>query len=255
MSTYYVLYILGGVQENILISPNDNLVIADFGISRLVECSKTVTGPSTLSGSTRWMAIELIIGPEEETDPDPDAETKMAEPTLDAKEVDSTPDTFASQRKQENPRAQDGDYAEQESDDDSDSNSSSSHDFHTKESDVWAYGMVLYVRSSAYLFFFFGNTNDNLTKELLTRKLPYYQAKNEAQIVKTITSDKYYPIKPREMGSNEWAWDICVKCWNKSPKERPKMSVIVEMLGNGYDVLGRLVAFRALPFFVANAPT
>lgn len=65
-------------------------LLTDFGISRIVEESVTLTGTSSLKGNTRWMSIELL-----------------------------------------NPDILEG--------------STKKHEFHTKQSDVWAYGMVLYV--------------------------------------------------------------------------------------------------------------
>ena len=65
-------------------------MLSDFGISRIVEESVTVSGTSSLRGNIRWMSIELL-----------------------------------------DPRIL--------------NESNTKHEFHTKQSDVWAYGMVLYV--------------------------------------------------------------------------------------------------------------
>ena len=64
-------------------------VLSDFGISRVIAGSQTITGTSSLRGCVTWMASELL-----------------------------------------NPSA----YSH-----------GPSHQLHTKSSDVWAFGMILYV--------------------------------------------------------------------------------------------------------------
>ena len=73
-------------------------MLADFGISRIIEESVTVSGTSSLRGNIRWMSIELL-----------------------------------------DPRIL--------------NESNTKHEFHTKQSDVWAYGMVLYVSTQYWLTF------------------------------------------------------------------------------------------------------
>ena len=77
-------------QDNILIGQDGVPLLSDFGISRIVENSITVTGTSSLNGNARWMSIELF------------------DPSILE-------------------------------------DSSRNHELHTKRSDVWAYGMVVYV--------------------------------------------------------------------------------------------------------------
>ena len=79
-------------------NPNGVPLLTDFGISRIVENSVTVTGTSSLGGNARWMSIELF-------------DTSILE--------------------------------------DSDRN----HELHTKRSDIWAYGMVLYVSDDLGFYF------------------------------------------------------------------------------------------------------
>ena len=81
---------LGRGQDNILISHDGLPVLSDFGISRLLINSVTITGTTSIKGNTRWMAPELLL-PEEGVELE--------------------------------------------------------HSCHTKATDVWAFGMVVYVRS------------------------------------------------------------------------------------------------------------
>lgn len=71
-------------------------MLCDFGISRVVIESKTMTGTTSLKGNIRWMAVELL-----------------------------------------HPHAHAGDAAK--------------HQFHTRESDVWAYGMVVNVSRASLM--------------------------------------------------------------------------------------------------------
>jgi serine/threonine protein kinase len=74
-------------QDNILVNSDGRPLLSDFGISRIVIESNTVTGTTSLRGNVRYMAPELLG-------------LQVAE---------------------------------------------SKHQFHTKESDVWAFGMVVHV--------------------------------------------------------------------------------------------------------------
>lgn len=85
--TYSFLY-----QDNILVHADERPLLTDFGISRLLIESKTLTGTNSLKGNVRWMSIELLDWRVHATIPQ--------------------------------------------------------HQFHTKASDVWAFGMVVYVCAS-----------------------------------------------------------------------------------------------------------
>jgi serine/threonine protein kinase len=83
---------LGVNQDNVLIADDGRAVLSDFGISRVWVNNATITAPTSVMGSCRWMAPELL-GSADEQD----------------------------------------------------------HPSHTKASDVWAFGMVVYVRISSRL--------------------------------------------------------------------------------------------------------
>ena len=50
-------------QDNILINIDGSPILSDFGISRMLVESHTITGTKELKGSVRYMAIELFTGP------------------------------------------------------------------------------------------------------------------------------------------------------------------------------------------------
>ena len=48
-------------QENIVLSPSLQPLIADFGLSRVEALQASLTGSSTARGSLRWQAPELLL--------------------------------------------------------------------------------------------------------------------------------------------------------------------------------------------------
>lgn len=80
-----------------LVNNNGKPVLTDFGISRVLGESGTLGGTTSLKGSTRWMAAELM---------------------------NLSPSTTG-------PINGDG----------------NNNQLHTKETDIWAFGMVIYVCS------------------------------------------------------------------------------------------------------------
>jgi len=83
--------------------------------------------------------------------------------------------------------------------------------FHSKESDVWAYGMVLY--------------------ELLSGKRPYHLFTQDLQVTLAIIHG-YIPRPTSELDSTErqQLWTICLKCWAQIPSHRPTMQQILNGL-------------------------
>ena len=103
---------------------------------------------------------------------------------------------------------------------------------HTKSSDVWAFGMVLYVCTRSISIEGFVN----VIQEALSGEAPYHTMQNEAQVVISIINDKL-PAKPevsRESGTHfEMLWGCCLICWRKDPKARPPMAKVRELLDVG----------------------
>ncbi|KLO08683.1 kinase-like protein [Schizopora paradoxa] len=140
-------------QDNILISDNNNPLIADFGISRIL--TSTNTSWTNLGGSARWMAMEL----------------------LEFNPGDGTSGTGSGR--------------------------------HTKGTDVWAYGMVVY--------------------ELLSGSVPYAALKNEFQVASAISKGQTpcipSSVKPDDR-NDKVLWAVCQNCWEKSPANRWSMDAM-----------------------------
>lgn len=49
------------MQANILVDANGNACLTDFGLAKALESSGTLTGTSTMRGTLRWMAPELLM--------------------------------------------------------------------------------------------------------------------------------------------------------------------------------------------------
>lgn len=104
----------------------------------------------------------------------------------------------------------------------------------SKESDVWAFGMTVYVRSSLLEKMFF--LIDHLQKKfVLTGSVPYEEYKLEVKMIQKILSYQL-PLRP-ELWSNPtleaegpMLWNICEDCWRKLSEERPTISSIKEHL-------------------------
>ena len=104
------------------------------------------------------------------------------------------------------------------------------HEFHTKQSDIWAYGMILYVSKRSYSVIMCLLTEN---QEILTGKVPYNKLTNDLQVVMAIISGRL-PENPRwtDVESNR-LWRICERCWDKDPVGRPSTKDILECFGVG----------------------
>ncbi|EJD08301.1 kinase-like protein [Fomitiporia mediterranea MF3/22] len=146
---------------NVLVSATGVPLISDFGISRVISISESLSGqgacaqPSSgdVKGSSRWMSPELLL-------PTRDQTTK-----------------------------------------------------HTKESDVWAFGMTAY--------------------ELLAKKRPYHSLQLDAQVILAIVHGQR-PEQPQNLVEcpmhYQKAWQICEECWSRDPNVRPKMATVLMAL-------------------------
>ncbi|KAH8116854.1 kinase-like domain-containing protein [Phellopilus nigrolimitatus] len=89
----------------------------------------------------------------------------------------------------------------------------SDYEVHTKQSDVWAFGMT--------------------ALELLTKQVPYAKLKSDAKVMFAIHA-KTMPSKPE--GLENWEvidrklWELCKMCWVFNPLERPDASQLSDEL-------------------------
>ncbi|KLO13898.1 kinase-like protein [Schizopora paradoxa] len=82
---------------------------------------------------------------------------------------------------------------------------------YTKETDVWAFGMVAY--------------------ELLCGKFPYHMLNSNSEVSKAIAMGGL-PSKPTKDRSDlfDELWKICLTCWKRNPSERPSSSNLLSFI-------------------------
>ncbi|TDL15431.1 kinase-like protein, partial [Rickenella mellea] len=155
--------------DNVLISPSGAPLLTDFGISRTLIVTHTVTTLGELTGSVRWMAYELI------------APHCQLQNTADATTITEIQPAIPS-----------------------------------KETDVWAFGMVVY--------------------ELLAKEYPF-SPYSTVQVIIAIAFG-HLPRPPSNLRSHgnigKSLWDLCTQCWNRDPTSRPVMTDVVREI-NGWN--------------------
>ncbi|KLO08483.1 kinase-like protein [Schizopora paradoxa] len=76
---------------------------------------------------------------------------------------------------------------------------------HTKETDVWAFGMVLF--------------------ELLSGLVPFSHLKTDVQVAMAILSGRTpsRPVSSESENDQDLVWSLCQDCWQHVPSDRPTM--------------------------------
>lgn len=102
---------------------------------------------------------------------------------------------------------------------------------YSKEADVWAFGMTVYVSQS--LFSKTGRAIYHITKELMKRKDPYYEHWLEVNAESAIRNSVLPPLE--DEGETKHPKDallkeICKQCWNFEPIDRATMREVLGML-------------------------
>lgn len=98
----------------------------------------------------------------------------------------------------------------------------------TIKDDIWAYGMLILVRSSnCFLVFGF-----SFLQELFTTKPPFYEIPGLKAVISRILQGA--PSRPTDKDTcgrltDAW-WDICSSCWHREPSGRPSISEILRKL-------------------------
>lgn len=106
--------------------------------------------------------------------------------------------------------------------------------FHpTLQTDVWAFGMTILVRSR--LPSTYGILIKISTQEILTLDVPYGYIQSDGRVTKAILEGQK-PVKstPKNGGSDAELrndlWSLCCKCWSQKQKERPSMQQVLREL-------------------------
>ena len=105
---------------------------------------------------------------------------------------------------------------------------------HSKETDVWAFGMTLYVRLLA------SSLTNSLTglkiQEMLVGDVPYAHHKPDVHVFTAVTRGELpaLPDTQAERNLSPFLYQIlcaiCKSCWARNPTDRPTMSQIVGTL-------------------------
>lgn len=104
---------------------------------------------------------------------------------------------------------------------------------HTTQSDVWAFGMTIYVRVHDKHVHNAFRSESRALQELLSRNVPYHTLKIDAQVIFAVISGKLPELTVESYGWNRRLrsiWDICNNCWNTEPAKRPGMSLVLEQI-------------------------
>ena len=101
---------------------------------------------------------------------------------------------------------------------------------HSIKTDVWAFGMTVYVGFLLVNLFLLLIT----TQELLTERRPYHDILN-SQVAMAIVQRNLPVLEPRiealiERGdlSKNFLWHVCLECWSHDPQERLDMKEVSE---------------------------
>lgn len=120
---------------------------------------------------------------------------------------------------------------------------------HTKQTDVWAYGMVIYVSANMNVKEIRASLRlCNDLQELLTSNIPFFELHFDVQVALAIVGGQR-PSRPailKPEPSREQLrllWTVCLQCWEESPLARPEMAQICAVLSNLYAPPNYLVWF------------
>jgi serine/threonine protein kinase len=104
-------------------------------------------------------------------------------------------------------------------------------ELHTKATDVWAFGMVVYVRIGMACCEWLSLLT--APQEALSGKIPFENCRSEIHVIMSVISRKL-PAKPeggRVLGKVfDLLWECCCACWSHDPAERPRMADVREGL-------------------------
>jgi hypothetical protein len=113
-----------------------------------------------------------------------------------------------------------------------DGSSSSQSTTANERTDVWAFGMTVYV--SLYKTTS-GFSMTGTMQEILTRKRPFYDISNDSRVMFAIMNG-LLPTAPDRLEDgpicDQILWNMCQRCWLQDPSLRPLMGDIVAGINN-----------------------
>ena len=91
---------------------------------------------------------------------------------------------------------------------------------HTKATDIWSFGMLVY--ACYHILFHVLVLCTYVTQEIMTEKVPYFRFPSFLEVVViTVILKKILPEEPVAMSDGLRAlWGICMKCWAHIPEQR-----------------------------------
>jgi serine/threonine protein kinase len=98
-----------------------------------------------------------------------------------------------------------------------------------KKTDVWAFGMTVYV---SILMILFSLTMMSIMQEIITGKRPFEHLSNDVFVMMAIANGELPPAPQglRTMPiARQKLWELCNKCWLKDPLLRPSMSDLLNL--------------------------
>ncbi len=112
---------------------------------------------------------------------------------------------------------------------------------HTKMTDVWAFGMTVYVGYSNFIRLN-GSSADMSVTGTLTHNRPYHNVKRDPQVA-LMVSEGRKPVwrteapdvprhEPLDKEIEDFMWSICNKCWTINYEERPTMQMLTKEIHN-----------------------
>jgi serine/threonine protein kinase len=127
------------------------------------------------------------------------------------------------------------------------------HEYHTKATDVWAFGMVVYVRIRISCFEY--SCLLIVSQEALSGDIPFKDSRNDAQVMMSIVSGTL-PAKPEERRAQgevfERLWRCCLDCWVRDPAKRPRMMEVAIRLNVSWSYLIRSITEDGLAMCVVS---
>lgn len=103
----------------------------------------------------------------------------------------------------------------------------------SKKTDVWAFGMTIYVRPKVAPYLSLRSPLLNSSKELLTGAVPYFHITQDFLVIVSLTKLKLPPA-PEGLSAlspqQQFLWSICEYCW-LVPGLRPEMTMVCHALG------------------------